>query len=107
MTVWLQFLRLPVGDVEAIQIQFVVHEFGKEPGQMALGQPLIQGRGNQHHRVRVKVLEPLFHNVVRIDPVVGRDVYLLNELGVEEAILRQGRRVIHAPIIPMLAENPG
>lgn len=99
-------LRLPEGGVEGLQVEFVLHQLGNEPGQVALGQPLIQGRRHQHHRVRLKVLEPLLRPPFRSILISAgpssrptRDPSNKPSRVSEEA-------VSIPPIIPVVARNP-
>ena len=101
-------LGLLVGSVKAGQVQFVVNELGDAPGQMALRQPLIQGRRDQHHRIRIKRPEPFVHPAPGIHHIINDQLDALHESLVKQAILRlrrRGRNVgrrssIHAPILP-------
>jgi hypothetical protein len=43
------------------QVQHLVNQFGDEPGEVVLGQPIVQRRGQQQDLVRVERPEPLVH----------------------------------------------
>ncbi|WP_435855239.1 hypothetical protein [Streptomyces mirabilis] len=43
------------------QVQHLVDQVGDEPGEMILGQPVVQRRGQQQDLMRVERPEPLVH----------------------------------------------
>ncbi len=90
---------LGIGSVEPGQIQFIVHKLANEPGQMALGQPFLQRRRDQHHRIGHERLEAFPGPAVGIHRHIGRGLDPLHERLVEQTI--QARRTgIHAPDSP-------
>ena len=72
------------------QVQHLVDQVGDEPGEMALGQPVLQRRGQQQDLVRVERPEPL----VRRRRTALR-LPLLNRLDLEQPI-----PTTHTAIIP-------
>lgn len=73
---------------KAGQVQLMVNKLGNEPGQVCHRQPLIQGRREEHYRVRLEGLDPFVHTILGIHHIINAHPNTIDKGLVKQPILR-------------------